>query len=455
MARLARLDKHMPILQAENTTLQQILTILGQHHDGLSSAELADRLPAIPKRTLQRYLKQLKTQEQIMVAGKGKGTLYFLPQSHEVPLCKTAISIREQIQQPVTERRPVGYHKEFLYNYQPNTTYYLPDTVRQHLHTIGKRFEQELTPGTYAKKILHRLLIDLSWNSSRLEGNTYSLIETERLIALGAEASGKSAFEAQMILNHKDAIEFISTQASELGINKYTILNTHALLSNNLLANPKARGQLRQIPVGIGRTVYHPPEIPQLIDEYFCELLEIAAKIKDPFEQSFFMMVQLPYLQPFEDVNKRVSRLAANIPLIQHNLSPLSFIDVPKNDYVSGIVAIYELNRIEILRDVYIWAYERSAQQYQLIIDAIGEPNLVYMRFKGELKTLINTIINNNTTNAEIIKTIETWANTHIEMQDRPAFIQLAEQEIASLHEGNLSIYGINPVVFTTWQENR
>lgn len=93
------------------------------------------------------------------------------------------------------------------------------------------------------------------------------------------------------------------------------------------------RGQLRQIPAGIGRTVYHPLEIPQLIEESFARIIDKAAKIIDPFEQAFFSMVHLPYLQPFDDVNKRVSRLTANIPLIKNNLSPLSFIDVPKNDY--------------------------------------------------------------------------------------------------------------------------
>lgn len=80
--------------------------------------------------------------------------------------------------------------------------------------------------------------------------------------------------------------------------------------------------------------------------------------------QAFFLMVHLPYLQPFEDVNKRTSRLAANIPLIHHNLCPLSFIDVPQSAYVDAMIGVYELNRIELLRDVFVWAYERSCQQY-------------------------------------------------------------------------------------------
>jgi Fic family protein len=183
-------------------------------------------------------------------------------------------------------------------------------------------------------------LIDLSWNSSRLEGNTYSLLETERLLQLGESAEGKDAREAQMILNHKAAIELLVEQADEIGFNRYTILNLHALLSDNLLPDPRASGRLRSIAVGIDGSVYHPLEVPQLIEECFQQILDTATAITNPFEQAFFGMVHLPYLQPFEDVNKRVSRLAANIPLIRQNLSPLSFIDVPLRAYIDGLLGV-------------------------------------------------------------------------------------------------------------------
>src|SRR6202451_2010410 len=104
--------------------------------------------------------------------------------------------------------------------------------------------------------------------------------------------------------------------SQEIDINWYTILNIHALLSNNLLLDPKACGRLRTIPVKIGKSVYHPVEVPQLLEEYFQLIIQKATAIQNPFEQSFFLMVHLPYLQPFLDVNKRVARLAGNIPFI-------------------------------------------------------------------------------------------------------------------------------------------
>jgi hypothetical protein len=193
---------------------------------------------------------------------------------------------------------------------------------RAHLAAVGRPQIAGQPAGTYAKQILNRLLIDLAWNSSRLEGNTYSLLDTKRLIELGEEAKGRAHLEAQMILNHKDAIEFLVGAADEIGFNRYTILNLHAILANNLLADPTAAGRLRYIAVGIERSAFHPLEVPQLIEESFDQILATAAAIRDPFEQAFFVMVQLPYLQPFDDVNKRLSRLAANIPLIKRNLTP-------------------------------------------------------------------------------------------------------------------------------------
>ena len=142
---------------------------------------------------------------------------------------------------------------------------------------------------------------------SRLEGNTYSLLDTQRLIDLGEAAEGKAAKDAQMILNHKAAIEFLVQDADLTGFNRRTILNLHALLADNLLGDPSAPGRLRREAIAISQSVYHPLEVPQLIAECFESLLAKASEIEDPFEQSFFLMVQLPYLQPFIDVNKRVS----------------------------------------------------------------------------------------------------------------------------------------------------
>jgi Fic family protein len=400
-------------------------------------------------------LSALKEAKKIASKGERSATRYYPIQTDSLlKLTIEAQSLKKHVNQAVQKRSPVAYNRHFLYDYEPNVTYYLTQQERDHLKQQGQQFEHDLEAGTYVKQVLHRLLIDLSWNSSRLEGNTYSLLETERLIEFGAQADTKTAFETQMIMNHKAAIEFMVGCAAELKFSQYVVLNIHGLLSNNLLANPKARGQLRQIPVGIGRTVYHPLEIPQLIKEYFDRVIDTAAKIVDPFEQAFFSMVHLPYLQPFEDVNKRVSRLAANIPLIRHNLSPLSFIDVPKNDYVSGLLAIYELHKTALMKDVFIWAYERSSVHYKLTRNLLGEPNLFQMRFDKQLKAIVHLVVKSNLQGEDLIQTVDHWSCDNIESSDREKFIKLVEQELASLHIGNIAIYHIKPSFFEQWIKN-
>ena len=170
-----------------------------------------------------------------------------------------------------------------------------------------------------------------------------------------------------MILNHKAAIELLIEGADEVGFNAFTFKNLHAVLSQDLMRDPQASGRLRRRAVEISGTVFYPAALPQVIEDCFEKLLSKAADIPDPFEQAFFLMVQLPYLQPFEDVNKHVSRIGANIPLIKHNLCPLSFIDVPEHAYVEGNLGVYELNEVDLLRDVFVWAYERSCQRYLAI----------------------------------------------------------------------------------------
>lgn len=287
-----------------------------------------------------------------------------------------------------------------------------------------------------------------------MEGNTYSLLETERLLELGEEVPGKDAREAQMILNHKAAIKFLVEQAPATGLNKYTICNLHALFSDNLLADPYACGRLRSIPVGIGGTVYHPLEIPQVIDECLLQILATAKEIKDPFEQAFFVFVHLPYLQPFEDVNKRVSRLSANIPMIRGNICPLSFVDVPAQAYIDGIVGVYELNRIELLRDVFVWAYQRSCLRYSAVQQSLGEPDPFRVKYRREIRDHVTTVVREGFDKREAANWLAQKAKQEIRADDCARFIEIVETELGGLHEGNIARYSLLPEEFISWKEN-
>lgn len=367
-------------------------------------------------------------------------------------LSSEARRLRDIIRQQQGLRKSVGYRRAFLEKYVPNKTMYLPEKMRAHLHAVGQSAHMaEMPPGTYARQLLDRLIIDLAWNSSRLEGNTFSLLETDHLIAQGAGDDPVRAREAQMILNHKAAIEFLVETPNDLGFNRYTFFNLHAILSEGLLKNRDAEGALRLTPVGIGGTVYHPCNEPPVIEECFDLILKKAAAIRDPLECSFFLMVQMPYLQPFEDCNKRTSRLAANLPLIQKNMSPLSFVDVPVRDYTDGILAVYELNRVELLGDVFAWAYERSAGRYASIKQELGDPDPIELRYRMEIKDLVRDVVVRKLDKRAAAQAVQAWAHKNVTASDRPRFVECVEGRLLALREGSSARYRIRPSEFAAW----
>lgn len=452
-----------------------LIRILGKFPDGASLEHIQnDREVVLSRRTLQRRLARLVEEKRLQIEGHGRGSRYRIPRREitvsppagvlsitghaptvevYIPISAEGVAIKQAVRAPIQERRPVGYVREFLDQYRPNESFYLPIEARNRLNEIGRSPTGDHAAGTYARQIYHRLLIDLSWNSSRLEGNTYSLLETERLIDLGETAVGKDASEAQMILNHKAAIDLLVEQADEIGFNRYTILNLHALLSDNLLADQQACGRLRSIPVGIEGTSYLPLEMPQLVEEIFDQVLRTATLINDPFEQAFFGMVHLPYLQPFEDVNKRVSRLAANVPLIRNNLCPLSFIDVPDRAYVDGLLGVYELNRIELLRDVFCWAYERSSARYSAVRRSLGEPDPFRLRHRQRIAESVREIVTGRMDKQATTNYLRTRASVDLSPDERDRFVEVVETEVMSLHEGNVARFRVRPSEYRSWKD--
>ena len=458
--------------QIPEQDLKAIEEAVHHHPGGLTLQQIVDELKAVlPRRTLQYRLKYLVNAKRLVTEGEGRWTKYRQPQQQPaevaeaiavqdasevkltLPLSRTSVEIQEYLHRPTTARKPVGYNLEFLESYRPNLTAYLSPAVRTRLRVTGSPKMAPQPAGTYAKQILSRLLIDLSWNSSRLEGNTYSLLDTRRLIEFGEQPEGREQLEAQMILNHKDAIAFLVGAADDIGFNRYTILNLHAILANNLLADQSAAGRLRRIGVGIEKSTYHPLEVPQIIEECFDQILATAAAIEDPFEQAFFVMVQLPYLQPFDDVNKRVSRLAANIPFIKANLSPLSFTEVSRSIYTDAVLGVYELNKIDLLKDVFIWAYERSSARYAAVRQSLGEPDPFRLQHRAPLRQIVAEVIRARMDRKAAVAHIAKWVQENVTPADRERFREMAESELLGLHEGNYARYEIRPAEFAAWRE--
>lgn len=431
---------------------------------GLSKSDEADR------KAIRRVLNTLIEQGFIEVRGAARARIYVrttlgsavtqplaaaaAEPFKDIQLSQDAQALLKHVSQSLQARTPAGYNHIFLRSYEPNKTFYLSETQRSELLNVGRVEEKVRPAGTYAHNILSRLLIDLSWNSSRLEGNTYSILETKRLIELGESASGKNATETQMILNHKGAIEYIVESVAEEEISYREVCSIHALLSENLLGDPSASGRVRQIMVGISGTTYLPLENPHVLNDCFQIFIEKLNLIKDPFEQSLFSLVHLSYMQAFEDVNKRTARLVANIPLIKKNLKPLSFADVNQEAYVKSLIGVYEKNDVSLLRDLYIWAYNRSSQKYSAIQQTMGEPNLLKMKYRTVIHDIIQTVIWEKVAGPQLVSRIQNLLWTQkLPEADTAELFKLIEIEILSLHDGNIARFKIRPSEFQQWKD--
>ncbi|MDQ6738780.1 MAG: Fic family protein, partial [Gemmatimonadota bacterium] len=461
--------------------LDSLVVLAGEFPRGAAIEELFAQIgTSVSRRTLQRRLAALVAEGRLVTAGEGRALKYDLPGPTNaatgiakgaatanvtgsatlaltanataevyVPISPEATAIKRYVRQSPSGRTPTTYKVSFLDAYVPNVTSYLPPELRDQFHQLGRSPRGEAPAGTFAREILDRLLIDLSWASSRLEGNTYTRLDTERLIQAGQVAEGKDALETQMILNHKAAIQYLVNNAEDIAIDRRTIVALHALLSDGLLADPMACGTLRTRAVGIGGSVYVPIALPQRVEELFGFVLELASEVTDPFEQAFFLMVHLPYLQPFEDANKRVSRLAANIPLIRDNLVPLSFLDVPERAYVDGLLGVYEMQRVELLRDVFTWAYERSCQQYAAVQSHLAPPDMFRLRHRVALSTTVRAIVEGEL--PANTSTIQAAMAASVNRTDRDQFVKLVLDEFRSLHAGNAIRFGVHPFEFDAW----
>lgn len=435
----------------------------------LTLAGLLAQPPALARCTVQRWMGHWVAQGLVTAGGEGRARRYTAPRQlapvsanlptdrfpPHIPLSADSLDILAYVDQPLQARKPVGCQRDFLEAYQPNVSAYLPESLRRQLHKMGRTAQAREAAGTYSRAILGRLLIDRSWASSQLDGSTYSRLDTVALIEQGRAARGKAAIETQMILNHKTAIELLVESASigesagAAGLNRYLLMNLHSALAENLLPNPSDEGRIRQHAVDIGKSVYRPLSTPPQINETLDALLLKLNAIADPFEQSFFAMVHLLYLQPFADINKRTSRLAANLPLFRANLCPLTFLDVPGQAYSRATLGVYELTRLELLRDLFVWAYERSTQEYLAIKQELAEPDPTRLAYRELIKQTIRDVVQHP--HADTLAAIA-QAIAQVPQADRDEVQALVVQELRRLHEGVLARYGLRPFELADWK---
>ncbi|MXW86082.1 MAG: Fic family protein [Boseongicola sp. SB0673_bin_14] len=410
---------------------EQIIALLAER--GPSRTEDI-RLTIAPEMTRQAFwynLKALQSDGFVTATGAGPSSRWTL----EGPAV-----VRRHLETPPDRRPPVGYDISFLEDYVPNRTSYIGAGDRETLGNVGT--PPPGRPGATDRRVLERYMIDLSWASSRLEGNTYSLLETERLVRFGEAAEGRTREETTMVLNHKRAVGHIRPDPDVPPVSAWTLRSVHALVSAELLPDPMWEGALRTHEVRIGGSAYMPPNDPHVIAQAFETLAEKAAAISDPFEQSFFLCVHVPLLQAFEDCNKRTSRVAASIPLLKAGLSPLSFFETRHRDYVDGLLGVYELGDISLAREVFVDSYLATADRYWFPTVSQGAVSRLAIEHRAFIERAVRQLVLEH---GGFDRAAAETMCAREGVGERAKVVEAVRKAVEGLHEGNVVRYGLSP----------
>lgn len=310
--------------------------------------------------TLKRVIAAGIKAGDIVAEGKARATRYRLSPQAQLLM---PLNLDTYFALEVDERQVQSSYNFELINGLLAETRLFSDKELAHLDALQDEFRQhvnELTDNEYRKE-MERLGIDLSWKSSQIEGNTYTLLETERLLRESKTAEGKSKKEAVMLLNHKDALSFVLDNPDYLQeLTVSHIEDIHQLLTKDLSID---KG-LRRHRVGITGTNYHPLDNEFQIREAMREACELINSKSNIFEKALLTLVLLSYIQPFSDGNKRTARITSNAILIANDYCPLSFRSVDSIDYKKAMLIFYEQNSLYAFKQIFMEQFEFAVKEY-------------------------------------------------------------------------------------------
>lgn len=367
-------------------------------------------------------------------AATGTGLLKWSP---------AALPLVEALRTPLGTRTPVGYDSTFVGKYVPNQSSLLPEQLAKELFEAGRSKDQQ-PAGTYARAVLEQLLIDLSWSSSRLEGNNKSLLDTKELFKVG-EHSEPLDKDTVMLLNHKSAIEFMVDAVPTEGITVPFVVDLQAKLMRDLLMDSRDIGSIRRRVVNIDGSVYTPSNIPVLLEETLKAIVEKVRHIRNPAEAAFFLWVNIAYLQPFEDGNKRTSRLSANMPLMLYNCAPLSFLDVERADYAIAMLGVYERCNVAAAVELFEFIYRRSIHKYSMLRAPLAVPDPLRARYRQTLNELMQLVVFHGKTLEESLPQVD------ILPSDLGGIRAIASAELDHLEQFNCARYNLPRTMTQRW----
>jgi hypothetical protein len=339
---------------------KQILAVLQKNSKGLNRLQLEELLQKqdidLSKVTLIRDLNELISAKYIKSQGVGKATKYVY-NAHSL---LAYFDLNTYFSKDLDQRG--GFEKFYGELFELLDGLFTKEELLE-LKTLNQKYQKNidsLSPDIY-KKELERFIIELSWKSSKIEGNTYSLLETEALIKEAKQAEGHPQAEAQMILNHKKAFDvIISHKDSFKNLTMQNIYEVHQALTEKLNVEFGVRKNI----VGIIGTKYTPLDNEWQIKEALETLLTISGKMKNPFEKAFLLVVGLSYLQAFADGNKRTARLVGNAVLLAYNWAPLSYRNIDEVEYKQALLLFYEQHSLLHFKRIFIDQFKFVVKNY-------------------------------------------------------------------------------------------
>ncbi len=310
--------------------------------------------------TVKRILKKLISDKLILAQGKGRGTKYIISPSFELFY---PINVEGYFENEIDEREiKNSFNFSLITDVLSNEKLFTEDEFNRlkNLQATYKENTSKLTDSEF-KKEQERLAIDLSWKSSQIEGNTYSLLETERLLKEKETAEGKTKDDAIMLLNHKEALDFIIENPNYLNLlNISGIEDIHSILIKDLGVDRN----IRKRRIGISGTNYKPLDNEYQIKEALNNMCELVNNHESVFEKALLLLVLISYIQPFGDGNKRTARIVSNAVLLSNEYCPISFRTINSVEYKKAMLLFYEQNNITAFKKIFMDQFEFAVKTY-------------------------------------------------------------------------------------------
>ena len=338
----------------------EIITFLKRQQEA-SSKEVHEGISTpISYATVKRILTKLTAQNLITAKGQKKGTKYLVSAAYDL---LQSIDLDKYYEKEIDERNiKESFNFKLITDVLSNYNLFTDNELVK-LNALQNTYKNNIAhlSETAYKKELERLAIDLSWKSSQIEGNTYSLLETEKLLKDKETASGKTKEEAVMLLNHKETIDFIVDNPDYLiPLSVAKIEDIHSLLIKELAIDRN----LRTRRVGISGTNYRPLDNEFQISDALSDMCALINKKENVFEKTLLALVLISYIQPFMDGNKRTARIVSNAILIHNNHCPISFRTVNSIEYKKAMLLFYEQNNISRFKEIFIQQFEFAVNTY-------------------------------------------------------------------------------------------